>query len=331
MGPDNPFYDERAAAKMEESAKRTCGAYCQLCGAWRGQLGLEPNPSMFIEHLTIISREIRRILKPSGSYWLNLGDTYYGSGGNSSQWPDTLSGKETRPAPEKAVTNSKVRTNWLQPKQKLMIPARVAIALQDDGWILRNEVVWSKPNNMPESVLDRLTETWESFFFFVKARKYYFDLDAVRVPHSSATVKRYNFAIRKDETYGVNTKQKRENPEWTVQGLQERPGRKSMAQAMDLDKGKNPGDIWVIPTNSYHGAHFATFPEKLVEPIIRAACPPEGLVMDPFAGSGTTLLVARRLCRHFLGVELNPEYVKMASDRLAAVPVRIEQFFNEKV
>ncbi|MCK4963442.1 MAG: site-specific DNA-methyltransferase, partial [Dehalococcoidia bacterium] len=149
------------------------GQLCSECGAWRGSLGLEPHPQMFVDSIVEICREIKRVLKSGGTFWLNLGDTYYGSGGKGGQYEKFMPDKGQ---PAHYRQSSKSRSNWLQPKQRLMMPARVAIALQHDGWILRNDVIWHKPNHMPSSVKDRLTVSYEHVFLFAKQRRYYFDL-----------------------------------------------------------------------------------------------------------------------------------------------------------
>jgi len=289
------------------------GDFCVKCGAWRGQLGLEPHPQLYIEHLVEIFREVKRVLKPTGSFWLNMGDTYFGSGGNCRKYPDTISKKETRPAPEKPITNNpKIKCNWLQPKQKLLIPERVAIALQEDGWILRNTIIWHKPNHMPSSVKDRFTNAYEVVFFFVKRRKYWFDLDAVRIPQKEPW--RSGTKIR--TTCGTKAKEKTKDfkltsqaskkggwNEWLVNKggvcfynpLGKNPGdvwkeKKVTERYKEIGKfvasprghpqatdrhplGKNPSDFWSIPTEPFKEAHFATFPTKLIERIIKCACP----------------------------------------------------------
>ncbi len=345
------------AHKAETIAKKKtpieAGQFCSTCGAWRGSLGLEPHPQLFIDHLTMICREIKRVLKPSGTFWLNLGDTYFGGGGGNYGSGKSITSKNPH------TTNFLNRIGkdgaWLQPKQKLMIPARVAIALQHDGWILRNDIIWYKPNHMPSPVKDRLTCSYEHVFLFAKARHYYFDLDVIREPSQTTR-------------WGKNPKYESEelHTGLEIQGYHQ--------------LGKNPGDVWRIPTTPFPGAHFATFPPKLIEPIIKAGCPrwicsncgqprtritkdksierfdlPKGdpryrparyegkysggqryhsfetvgwsdcgckadwvggVVLDPFAGSGTALRVARRLGRRFVGIEINPEYADMARQRV---------------
>jgi len=266
--------------------------FCSKCGAWRGSLGLEPHPQMFIDHLTEICYEVKRILKTTGSFWLNLGDTYAANRGYQV--------KQTKDSKDGNIHGGmRLPKNdaWLQPKQLIGIPWRVAIGLQEQGWILRNSVIWHKSNHMPESVQDRFTKSYEFFFFFAKNPQYHFNLDAVRVPHKYPETfgSRPELGKAGNGRYGVKAGERTGNP-----------------------KGKNPGDMWNIPTKAFPGAHFAVFPDELIEPIIKASCPKDGVVLDPFAGSGTALRVSRKLGRKFIGIELNPEYAKMAEQRVRA-------------
>jgi len=321
-------------------------SFCYNCGAWRGSLGLEPHPQMFIDHLVEICREIRRVLKSSGTFWLNLGDTYYGSGGKGGQYEKFMPDKGQ---PDHYRQSSKTRSNWLQPKQKLMIPSRVAIALQHDGWILRSDIIWHKPNHMPSSVKDRLTCAYEHVFLFAKARRYYFDLDAIRQPHKVAKIRFPDRKIdykHKDgpELRGLSGSASRQyfqtetatawnplgkNPGdvWEIEEKNltkhdRTVGRINRSYTDPLHKkeynikGKNPGDLWRIPTTPFPGAHFATFPPKLIAPIIKAGSPKGGIVLDPFGGSGTVGQVARRLGRRFILIEIIPGYCKMAEQRV---------------
>jgi len=350
-------------------------------GTGDNQLGMEPHPQMFVDHLVEIFREVKRVLKPSGSFWLNLGDTYYGSNSGKGAGPEGKNYISSKSMPEKNVKNT-YRTNWLQPKQKLMMPHRVAIALQDDGWILRNDVIWHKPNHMPESVRDRLTKSYENFFFFVKSRKYYFDLDEIREPYAESSIQRLTQpgimsqmgGDKQEELYG-GASGNGNRPADILKGLaskyamredsdalgspRARAGKRKKISIKDIcpgcgesiskhrindnnktmnnqsrmrppfsytiegiriklcnPKGKNPGDVWDIPTAPFPGSHFAVFPPKLIEPIIKASCPPDGVVLDPFAGSGTALRVARKLGRSFIGIEVNPEYAAMCESRV---------------
>ena len=317
------------------------------------QIGLEPHPQLYVDNLVEICREIKRIIKPSGSFWLNLGDTYYGSGkGAGTPLEDA---KEVYIMDRSSVPKQNHRSNWLQPKQLMGIPWRVATALQDDGWILRNCVIWYKPNHMPESVKDRLTKSYEFFFFFVKSSKntvwrnnltdewrfkkpkqeyyfddddqkecpvwrgydYYFDLDSIREPSTTTPW---------STEPGKYTKN---NPRTSYKGkfLDTDTTILTSPRARLVDRenpsfyhpnGKNPGDMWEIPTQPFPGSHFAVFPPDLIEPIIKSSSPVNGTIMDPFAGSGTTLRVARKLGRKFIGIELNPEYAAMCERRVRA-------------
>jgi len=311
------------------------GNVCTKCGAWRGQLGLEPHPQMFIDHLIEVSQEIKRVIKPRGSYWLNLGDTYFGGGGGNYG-----TGRSAEQAPHPKNFTSKIQqTDWLQPKQLLGIPWRVAMALQEDGWILRNCVIWYKPNHMPESVKDRLTKSYEFMFFFVKQRKYYFNLDKIREPYAESSIQRINQPTimrqmggdKQHELYG-DAPGHGNRPADILKGLAKNLTKHEVATGrignFSYDdplhnkayhpKGKNPGDMWEIPTYPFPGAHFAVFPPALIEPIIKAGCPKNGVVLDPFAGSGTALRVARKLGRRFIGIDINPEYVEMCERRVRA-------------
>jgi DNA modification methylase len=208
-------------------------------------------------------------------------------------------------------------------KQLLGIPWRVALALQDRGWILRNDIIWVKPNHMPSSIKNRLANAYEHLFFFVKSRKYYYDLDAIREPHKSLDVQR---KIRQDEA-GVNPfanekKQKRvktSNEELFRTGKSIRLPPEPSEDKSFHPLGKNPADVWNFPTRPFKEAHFAVFcPELCVRPIL-SSCPPNGIVLDPFVGSGTTCAVAKALGRNFIGIDIVPEYVEMAKRRVAKV------------
>jgi len=311
------------------------------CGAWRGQLGLEPHPSLYIQHLVAVCRELRRVLRKDGSMYLVLGDTYYGSvTGRSKSDLGSSSEQLTNKGffscdDAKGLVHREPLSNWLTPKQKLMIPARVAIALQEDGWILRNEITWYKSNAMPESVRDRLTEKTERIYHFVKNRKYYFDLDAIRQPHQ--------YDGRKQTKYlgGPHDKSIGPHERWP-KPLGKNPGDVYKSESGQYaiggrhsgyfnedgfhPDGANPGDFWSINTKPFKDAHFAVFPEDLCVMPIKAACPPDGIVLDPFCGSGTTCLVAAKLNRRWIGVDINRDYCEMARNRLADFMVKLDEF-----
>jgi len=286
---------------------------CLKCGSWKGQLGLEPHPQMYINHLVTIFREVKRVLKDSGSFWLNLGDTYYGSPTGGKPRGKTGNLKKEFDSIQSASHKRGFKPDglWLQPKQKMLIPERVAIALQEDGWILRNDIIWYKPNHMPSSVKDRLTSSYEHVFFFVKSRKYYFDLDSIRVVPKSSTLIRNKYPH-----HGSNCKE-------SVLSRKRKPGE------FINPKCKNPGDMWTINTKPFKEAHFAVFPTTLIEKIIKCAGPKGGIVLDTFIGSGTTGVVAKQLGLNFIGIELNPEYCKISKKRIGNVEV--VKFENKKV
>ena len=437
-------------------------AFCSKCGAWKGQLGLEPTYQLYIEHLMLVTREIKRVLKKTGTLFWNMGDSYAGN----MSWTEKYANKQQW-HPEDPIK----RDSEIQSKSLMMIPERFALAMIDDGWILRNKICWYKRNSLPASVKDRLTNKWEYVFFFTKSKKYYFDLDAIRKPASDPnwmlrvpSRKKYVSEDAKDafmgnppkglnrprldiknsngysgiftavtpeeaETFGsprarnlregttgkrsdevaelfkndtpipskyiqdmeavtaspagrvmrnlvngktttlvreptadvnqylkdrlnessVSIKELAEisgEPEteiahyfrtdesgralpsrefWDkvkgVLGLEEydkfiKEERKSIMLQFN-PKGSNPGDVFDIPTKPHKFAHFAIYPETLVEPLIKAGCPPGGTVLDPFAGSGTTGVVAEKLGRNSILIEISSEYVKIIEARMA--------------
>jgi len=291
----------------------------------KDQLGLESHPQLYIDHLVEICREIKRVIKPRGSFWLNLGDTYCHKGGNASGGNENSSLGEKHIAAQRRARYNGELSNWLQPKQLLGIPWRVATALQDDGWILRNCVIWFKPNHMPESVRDRLTKSYEFFFFFVKQRKYYFDLDAIREPVQTENrdylQQDYNGKYKETidhETLGSPRARYNRNKTPGMNIAEYRTSRRELGLPEGNINGKNPGDVWEVNTHPFPGSHFAVFPPDLIEPIIKSSSPPNGTILDPFAGSGTALRVARKLGRKFIGIELNPEYAAMCERRVRA-------------
>jgi site-specific DNA-methyltransferase (cytosine-N4-specific) len=271
----------------------------------RCSLGLEPSPWAFVVHLALIFREVRRVLADDGTLWLNLGDSYAGSGGNQGHNADRVDlhvGARSRGALPK--TRARAKSGAPGPKNLLGIPWQVAFALQGDGWTLRNAIIWHKPNAMPESVTDRLSTRYEHLFLFAKSRRYWFDLDAIREPLA------YPDATDGSRVFGGANKA----ADLTTGSSARRPGNRYGAaragqgreQGDDHDaadpRGRNPGDVWTIPTSPFAAAHFAVMPPALAERCVRAGCEPGGTVLDPFSGSGTTGLAAakhgRRYGRH---------------------------------
>ena len=331
-----------------------------------GQIGLEETPEKYVEKMSEVFKELKRVLKKTGTFFLNIGDTYGGSmQGYGVKDPNMFN---------------------IMPKCLLMIPERLAFTLIQDGWILRNKVIWHKPNHMPSSVKDRFSNSWEYVYFFVKSRRYFFDLDSVREPHTS-TPPKPNY---------------RRNPNDKARSSTLTPRSPTSLISYNLS-GKNPGDVdfWSITTRGFHEAHFAVFPEKLIERPIKAGCPQwvcskcgrpreriieininknnvpnkwkstyrgkvelegsqtkrsvselfkeslskerktigftkcdcnapfiSGTVLDPFMGSGTTGVVAKRLGRNFIGIDINPEYIEMAKKRIEQVPERLDNIIR---
>ena len=260
----------------------------------KGQLGLEPSYEEYINNLCDIFEEVKRLLKEDGTCWVNIGDTYSGSGTPSSSERKNLEVRKI-----KAGAFPKTKPNWSKlgfPKKCLvMIPLRFAIEMVNRGWILRNIIIWHKPNAMPSSVKDRFTVDFEYLFFFSKNGKYHFEQQ--REPHKAESIERtkykWNGHREKGSSYsGLNVKK------------------------MCHPDGRNKRCVWDIRTKPSKEAHFAMYPEELCEIPIKAGCPKDGIVLDPFFGSGTTGIVALKQGKNFLGVELNPEYIKIAKRRI---------------
>jgi len=264
-----------------------------------------------------VFRELRRVLRSDGTAWLNLGDSYSGSGkgGNpeegkqatnkGSQTIGTLYGKIGETARQAAVTNVSRRLTTelgVAPKQLMGIPWRVAFALQADGWYLRQDIIWSKPNPMPESVTDRCTKAHEYLFLLSKSERYYFDQDAISEDAANAgkVISLGQKSMSKGQAAGINVAPSGNGTtdEYTVTGK------------------RNKRSVWTVTTSPFPEAHFATFPPALIEPCVLAGCPKGGIILDPFGGAGTTGLVADRHGRNAILIELNPEYAAMAERRI---------------
>jgi DNA modification methylase len=273
-----------------------------------GQLGLEPTPDTYVAAMVEVFREVRRVLADDGTLWLNLGDSYVGPPrGNKNGWEGSgLHGiqSETYQATLNAgtaTTIDKSKLVGLKPKDLVGIPWMVAFALRADGWYLRSDIIWSKPNPMPESVTDRPTKAHEYLFLLSKAQKYYYDADAIREPSPESMIERNKYGrVRADN-------------KWFKGGAQ--TGGQD-GEMMPNPDGRNKRTVWTVTTQPYPEAHFATFPEALIEPCILAGSALEDTVLDPFTGSGTTGAVAIRHQRSFVGCELNPVYVELARQRI---------------
>ena len=351
---------------------------CSKCGAWKGQLGLEPTYQMYINHLMFVMKELKRVLKKTGTLFWNMGDSYASSGGANRHfgYPDPKWDKARNGSFEEPTAFDQ----GIEPKSLMMIPERFAIAMIDNGWILRNTLCWHKKNAMPSSVKDRLSNKWEYVFFFTKSQKYYFDLDSIRKPLAESSVKRISqknipnqFKSGKSvdfaETNPVNNIPKILNNMHNSFNIRVRDAKKGILDKKWGDKytasdeeianydeknympkisnnmyqkyqqegaykgshsgyfnedgsprvnlsGANPGDVLNIPTMPHKFAHFAVMPETLVNPLIKAGCPSDGVVLDPFAGSGTVGVVAMRQNKNSILIEISPEYCDIIKERL---------------
>ena len=281
------------------------------------QLGLEDTPEEFVENLVNVFREVKRVLRDDGTVWLNLGDTYcssrpMGTSGNSDNVGNAY--KKHRESFDFGRTGktSKVGTNeyrgrgkavdGLKMKDLIGIPWRVALALQADGWYLRQDIIWHKPNPMPESVNDRCTKAHEYIFLLSKNPKYYFDNEAIKED-----------CVGKDERKWSDSY---DNVGSIIQGDTNADIKRTKRYSKDGNFKRNKRSVWTVTTKPFKGAHFATFPMDLIEPCVLAGCPEGGTVLDPFGGSGTTGLVADRHKRNAVLIELNPDYIDITNKRL---------------
>ena len=273
-----------------------------------GQIGLEETPEKYIESLCDVFSEVRRVLTPEGTLWLNIADSYWGGGWRNAQFNEH-SGDIQKGSKGTycglSLPACKGKVGDYKPKDLIGIPWMLAFALRSQGWYLRQDIIWQKPNPMPESVTDRCTKSHEYIFLLSKSQKYYFDYESIMEP--CADQERNNFQSG-SRANGIN-KDRNDND------LGER-SKTWKPKTIDNQKVRNKRDVWEVNTKPCKEAHFATYPFELIKPCILAGCPENGIVLDPFMGSGTTAIVARSLNRNYLGVELNPEYIKIAHKRL---------------
>ena len=270
---------------------------------WEGQLGLEPKFSMYVNHLIYIFNKIKPKIKNDGTLWVNLGDSYAGNMGKKMGWTDNKLGFTKQKAIEKGVCLTK-KTKIIHelPRKCLVgIPFRFATKMLENGWILRNTIIWHKNNCMPSSAKDRFTIDFEYIFFFVKNKKYFFN-------------QQFEPFISNDKTYKAKN---------TKQGIYAVSNNRNRAGG-NMSKGRNKRCVWNINTKPFKEAHFATYPEKLLITPIKAGCPKNGIVYDPFMGSGTTAIVAKKLNRKFIGSEINPEYIEIAVKRIKNTNTQLE-------
>ena len=274
-----------------------------------GQYGLESSPTEYVETMRALFSELRRVLADDGTLWLNIGDSYQSCGGHTGQGANS----QRRGRSNVGAQNAAKVISGLPNKNLLGIPWRVAFALQDDGWILRNAIIWNKPNAMPESVTDRLSTRYEMLFMFSKQQRYWFDIDPIReplaYPDAANTVggNHTDVGNRRGGTY---------RPDKTPYppGMNPQTGRAATGKRHTFNDngGRNPGDVWSISTQPFAAAHFAVMPPALAQRCIIAGCKPGGTVLDPFSGSGTTGLAAQRLSRRYVGIDLNADYLDLS-------------------
>lgn len=264
--------------------------YALRCYGVEGQIGQEVTLQAYVDELVAVFREVRRIMKPDAIMFLNLGDTY--AANRAQQVPNTRYGDSQ---PDYAPVTV---PDGLKPKDMMGVPWRVAFALQADGWWLRSDIIWQKPNALPGSYTDRPTSSYEHLFLLAKSATYYYDAEAIMEPLAEASVQR--------NKYAWNSKQRTHDPR------EKRDGPERPAGALMNERGRNKRDVWSINTQGYGEDHFAAYPEALVEPCVLAGSKMGDVVFDPFLGRGTTGVVAVRLGRRFLGVELNPNYAELA-------------------
>lgn len=294
-----------------------------------GQIGLEETPEQYIDRLVLVFREIRRALKDDGTLWVNIGDSYAGSGKGAANYPENaLKYKQgTNKGTLSKATAINTVNGDVKPKDLIGIPWMLAFALRADGWYLRQDIIWAKPNPMPESVTDRCTKAHEYIFLFSKSPRYYFDHESIKQPARESTLAR----ISQD----VESQQGSDRVPGKTNGRIKAVigGRKRESANAGLDKSDpmyrhntyreyeytgmaNKRSVWNVATKPFKDAHFAVYPEELITDCIKAGCPVGGVVLDPFMGSGTTGVVARKLDRNYIGFELNPQYIEIANKRM---------------
>jgi len=296
-----------------------------------GQIGLEPTLDAYAAELVAVFREVRRVLREDGTCWLNLGDSYAGGGnyrGINSE--NSLTSKQSSNRGARGVSQLLGALGDAKPKDLIGIPWMVAFALRADGWYLRSDIIWAKPNPMPESVTDRPTKAHEYIFLLSKSARYYYDGAAIREPYAASTLTQFGRAYEGEaiKDYAGAGAQNPSDVKRRIVDKQRGHGRRhagfndrwdAMEKHEQVAGGANKRSVWTVATQPYPEAHFATYPVALIEPCIKAGSRPGDTVLDPFTGSGTTGVVAVRHQRHFVGVELNPAYVALARQRIGSV------------
>lgn len=292
--------------RPETAHRGGSSTHCHKCGATRidSQLGLEETPEEYIKAMVEVFRCVWDVLEDDGTLWLNIGDSYCNSNGFARASPEyQREGRNNMPANDRKL--DKLHETGLKTKDLIGIPWMLAFALRADGWYLRQDIIWHKPNPMPESVQDRCTKAHEYIFLMSKSQKYYYDIDAIKEDAVTAG------------NVGGSFQGRQGGADYHAQG----GGIGSEAKEY---LNKNKRSVWTIPVKPYAGAHFAVFPQDLIEPCIMAGAPVGGIVLDPFMGSGTTAQVAQHLGRQYLGCELNPEYKPLQDKRISQMSLVLE-------
>ena len=340
-----------------DNAHLKLGSFCLKCGAWRGELGHEPDPDLFVSHLADIFDEVRRVLKPTGNLFLNIGDTYAGGGGTTGGHAQSWE-KSARHRPNhKGLQKILGVKEWIKRKQLLLIPYRLAIELQMRGWIVRDMIIWAKSvsvvgktgdiieqfgNGLPESTKDRLTKSYEIIIHAVKSEKYYFDKPKTRMKAESlerllrGVSESHKYARNPEYGGGEGLNRPRPNvrkqyegkfasgeidPEsvGSMRARLTRAGRNGDSTVFELNGASYGRNVIQVNTEPFPDAHFAVMPTKLVRFLMKAGCPKGGTVLDPFMGAGTVALVAEEMGMKWIGVEINPQYTELIRKRLKTV------------
>ena len=284
------------------------------------QIGLEKTPEIYVDNLVRVFEQVRRVLKPQGTLWLNLGDSYAGStmtGGTKSLDGDGNKDKT------RMFKKAYLVPRDCKPKDLIGIPWMVAFALRAAGWYLRSDIIWHKPNPMPESVTDRPTKSHEYIFLMSKSQKYYYDYEAIQ--ENGITIENRPSGVVREREYNYNSK-RNNNPDAyksnNHKNLQDKGQQPHTLRKNRLNPDneevypvRNKRSVWTVTTKPYKGAHFATFPQELIIDCIKAGCPPGGIVLDPFSGANTTGITARKLGRNYISIELNPKYIALSKAR----------------
>lgn len=304
-----------------------------------GQIGLESTPEEYISRMVGVFREVWRTLRDDGTLWINMGDSYARSGMGAANYPDKTGKKQlTNKGSMSAKGRAGLRFEGMKPKDMIGIPWMLAFALRADGWYLRQDIIWAKPNPMPESVTDRCTKSHEYIFLFSKSPHYYFDAETIAEPVTESTKKRLHQDVEHQEGSSrvpgkSNGNMKAVAPRYGGNKYTADPEtffRTKSGNAYVYHAKRNKRDVWTVSTKPFKEAHFATFPPELIKPCILAGCSEGGTVCDPFMGSGTTLVTANELDRNGIGFDINPDYCEMANKRRAAAMMQ-QSLFREAI